>query len=154
MRVKGAFKVEGERSPVVMLCPEQDIKLLTWLSGKILWSVFHEGATADDEGARHMKRTWRSCPLVLAVTDRASLHLNVTGCDDVHKKLIASLGIFVQRLKSHVRKPERRWMLVNHRLIFHNQFLNQFPQCEWVDHRVQEPDLVQEQLKRTQMIVT
>ena len=45
-------------------------------------------------------------------------------------KLSECLGMFVQRLKSHVRKPERRWMLVNHRLIFHTQFLNQFPQCE------------------------
>ena len=32
---------------------------------------------------------------------------------------------------------------------------NQFPQFEWVDHRVQEPELdqVQERMKRTQMIV-
>ena len=36
-----------------------------------------------------------------------------------------------------------------------NQLNNQFPQFEWVDHRVQEPELdqVQEQMKRTQMIV-
>ena len=35
------------------------------------------------------------------------------------------------------------------------QFSNQFPQFEWVDHRVQEPELdqLQEQMKRTQMIV-
>ena len=36
-----------------------------------------------------------------------------------------------------------------------NQHNNKFPQFEWADHRVQEPELdqVQEQMKRTQMIV-
>ena len=58
-------------------------------------------------------------------------------------------------MKSRVRKPEKRWTLVNRQLIFHNQFTKQFPQFEWVEHRVQEPELdqVQEQMKRTQMIV-
>ena len=52
-----------------------------------------------------------------------------------------------QTLEFSVRKPERKWTLVNRRLIFHEQFLNQFPQFELVDHRAQEPVQVQEQVK-------
>ena len=55
-----------------------------------------------------------------------------------------------------VRELEKRWTLVNRRLLkINNQFNNQFPQFEWADHRVQEPELdqVQEQTKRTKMIV-
>ena len=60
--------------------------------------------------------------------------------------------VFGVRLKSRVRKPEKRWTLANRRLWKIN---NQFPQFEWADHRVQEPELdkVREQMKRTQMIV-
>ena len=56
------------------------------------------------------------------------------------------------KMKSRVQESEKRWTLVNRRLWKVN---NQFPQFEWVDHRVQEPELdqVQEQMKRTQMIV-
>ena len=50
---------------------------------------------------------------------------------------------------ARVRKPEKRWTLVNQRLwkinnqIYsqcHSQFQSQFPQFEWVDHQAQEPD--------------
>ena len=71
-------------------------------------------------------------------------------------KLSECLGLFVQRLKSRVRKPERRWTLLNRRFVWLDQRkTNQIPRFEWVDHRVQEPELdqVQEQMKRTQMIV-
>ena len=67
-------------------------------------------------------------------------------------------------MKSRVRKPEKRWTLVNHWLWkinnqihnqCHSQFHSLFPQFEWVDHQAQEPDPdeVQEQVKQTQMIV-
>ena len=53
-------------------------------------------------------------------------------------KLSECLGLFVQRLKSRVRKLEKRWTLANRRLWkINNQFNNQFPLFEWVDHRVQ-----------------
>ena len=58
-----------------------------------------------------------------------------------------------QRLTSRVRKPERKWTLVN-RVVWLDRRTNQLPRLRW-DHRVQEPELdqVQEQMKRTQMIV-
>ena len=54
------------------------------------------------------------------------------------------------KMKSRVRKPEKRWTLVNQLLWKindqihsqrHSQFHSQFPQFEWVDHQAQEPDL-------------
>ena len=52
------------------------------------------------------------------------------------------LGLLVQKLKSRVQKPEKRWTLVNRRLIFHSQFKNQFPRFEWVDYRAQNPSWI------------
>ena len=37
---------------MVVLCPEQDVILLTLLSVARLWFGVDEGANADDEGAR------------------------------------------------------------------------------------------------------
>ena len=52
----------------------------------------------------------------------------------------------LQRKKSRVRKPEKRWTLANRRLWkMNNQFNNQIPQFEWVDHRIQEAELDQVQ---------
>ena len=71
-------------------------------------------------------------------------------------KLSECPGLFVQKLKSRVRKPERRWTSVNRRFVrLGRRKIRQFPRIEWVDHRVQEPELdqVQGQMKRTQMIV-
>ena len=58
--------------------------------------------------------------------------------------------------KSRVRKPEKRCTLADRRWWkINNQFNSQLPQFEWVDHRVHktEPDQVQEQMKRTQMMI-
>ena len=55
-----------------------------------------------------------------------------------------------EKLKSRVRKlgTDRSWKI-------NNQFNNQFPQFEWADHRVQEPEMDQvlEQMRRTQKIL-
>ena len=75
--------------------------------------------------------------------------------DDDQRQVQRVSGIIRPEVEIPRPKPEKRWTLVNRRLIFHNQFNNRFPQFEWVDHRVQEPELdqVPEQMKRTQMIV-
>ena len=51
-RVKGAFTVEGERSPLVRTCVPSKTLNCSWPSGTILWSGVDEGAKADDERAR------------------------------------------------------------------------------------------------------
>ena len=65
--------------------------------------------------------------------------------DDDQRQMSECLGLFIQRLKSRVRKPEKRWTFVNRRSShsqFHNRWKNsQFPQFQWVDHQAQEPDL-------------
>ena len=58
-------------------------------------------------------------------------------------KLSACVGLVILRLKSRVRKLERRWTLVKRRFVWLDRWkTNQFPQFEWVDHRAQEPSWV------------
>ena len=57
----------------------------------------------------------------------------MAGDDD--QRQVECLGLFIERLKSRVWEPEKRWTLANRRMWKIN---NQFPQFEWVDHQVQE----------------
>ena len=63
--------------------------------------------------------------------------------DDDQRQVSECLGMFIHRLKSRVREPEKIWTLANRRSWkINNQFSNQFPQFERVDHRVQEPSWI------------
>ena len=56
-------------------------------------------------------------------------------------KLSDCLGLFIQRLKSRVWKPEKRWTSASRQFVWLNRRKNsQFPQFEWRDIQAEEPN--------------